>query len=87
MRAKGFDWPETVDARVDLAIQAVVEEVRASVSLFRMLGMFSLRERGSSTSPVAFVLVYLEVNCELQLSTLWVFSESILNSNDLILTS
>ena len=30
MRVKGFDWPETVDARVDRTRQAVVEDVRAS---------------------------------------------------------
>lgn len=30
VNVKGLEWPETVDARVDLVKQAVLEEVRVS---------------------------------------------------------
>lgn len=52
---KGSELPETLEVRVDLVIQAVVEEVRASVaphwSLLRAHGMFSFR-LSESSSPL-----------------------------------
>ena len=60
--AKGSELPETLEFRVDLVIQAVVEDVRASWtpqwSLLRAHGMFSLR-LSESSSPFKALLATL----------------------------
>lgn len=89
VNVKGLELPETLEFRVDLVIQAVVEDVRASVapqwSLLRAHGMFSLR-LSESSSPLKALLGTLLVYYfdELLFETRVGFSESILNSNDLI---
>ena len=82
VNAKGLELPETLELRVDLVIQAVDEDWRASL---RAHGMFSLR-LSESSSPFKALLGTLLVYYldELLFGTRVGFSESILNSNDLI---